>query len=145
MNEMSLELRNFIEELDKIMWFENVGKPVLSNEVKQVFSWSNAWECLQHENRANASFHNHLDSLHPAWDIAYDKALNAASKSSACQELEEGISAADAVAYDVAAAAVEIATSSEETFFTNLMHWYRLGHWPCGWEGRYPEGKLIVY
>ncbi len=81
--------------------------------------------------------------MNPIWDIAYEQALETLSKSINYQ-LEEGISIADAVAYDIAAAAVELATDSPD-FFTNLIEWYRLGHWPCGWEGEYPKGKLIVY
>jgi len=31
-------------------------------------------------------------------------------------------------------------------FYTNLiLDAYLKGHFPCGWEGKYPEGKLIVY
>jgi hypothetical protein len=144
-NEFSPTLQNFLEELDTIPWLKNVGKSLHTHKVKQLFSWNDAWENLQNENWINASFHNHVDSMNPVWDIAYDKALLAVSKSINCHKIEEGISVADAVAYDVAAAAVEIATQSADTFFLNLMEWYRLGHWPCGWEGKYPEGKLIVY
>jgi len=31
------------------------------------------------------------------------------------------------------------------TFFQSLMPWLRAGHWPCGWEGVWPEGKLILW
>ena len=27
-------------------------------------------------------------------------------------------------------------------FFGSLVPWLRLGHWPCGWQGDWPEGKL---
>jgi hypothetical protein len=144
-NQLNPKVINFLEELDTIPWLKNVGQPLDSHEVKQLFFWDDAWSHLQNENWINASFHNHVDSLNPIWDIAYDKALQAVSKSVNCHELEEGISVADAVAYDLAAAAVEIATGSSCIFFTNLIKWYRLGHWPCGWDDRYPEGKLIVY
>jgi hypothetical protein len=30
-------------------------------------------------------------------------------------------------------------------FFTRLGAWYLHGHFPCGWWGPFPEGKLIVY
>jgi hypothetical protein len=30
-------------------------------------------------------------------------------------------------------------------FFERLLSAYQSGAWPCGWEGRYPEGKLAVY
>lgn len=142
---MDSELRDFLEGLDKIPWFHNVGKPILSEEVKQVFSWSKAWECLNDDTWTYASFHDHVDSTNPAWDIGYDKAEQAVSKSTFSCDLDEDISVADAAAYDAAGAASEIATGSKDRFFVDLMHWYRLGHWPCGWDGKYPEGRLIVY
>ena len=30
-------------------------------------------------------------------------------------------------------------------FFTALSYYYYVGHFPCGWEGEYPKGRLIVY
>jgi hypothetical protein len=143
-HEVNPTVRSFLEELDIIPWFKNIGEPLYIQEVKQLFSWNDAWEHLQNESWINASFHNHVDSMNPIWDLAYDQALGILSKSINSHELEERISIADAVAYDIAAAAVELATDSPD-FFTNLIEWYRLGHWPCGWEGEYPKGRLIVY
>src|SRR5262245_36032940 len=31
------------------------------------------------------------------------------------------------------------------TFFGSLFPWLRRGHWPCGWEGEWPQGKLILW
>ncbi len=30
-------------------------------------------------------------------------------------------------------------------FFTRLSEWFFKGHYACGWIGRYPEGKCVVY
>jgi hypothetical protein len=30
-------------------------------------------------------------------------------------------------------------------FFTSLGHWYLNGHFPCGWWGMLPAGRLVVY
>ena len=30
-------------------------------------------------------------------------------------------------------------------FFTGLSYWYDQGHFPCGWDGEYPAGKLMVF
>ncbi|HEY6256972.1 MAG TPA: hypothetical protein VIY51_14390 [Xanthobacteraceae bacterium] len=30
-------------------------------------------------------------------------------------------------------------------FFTNIGYWYVKGHFPCGWWGPFPEGKLVIY
>jgi hypothetical protein len=144
-NKFNSKTVNFIEELENIPWLQNVGKDLDTQEVTQLFSWNEAWENLQDENWINASFHEHIDNMNPVWDIAYDKALEVVSKSINCHEFEDGISVADAIAYDVAAAAVEISIGSASTFFTDLMKWYRNGHFPCGWDGQYPLGKLIVY
>jgi hypothetical protein len=30
-------------------------------------------------------------------------------------------------------------------FYAVLAYWYAQGHFPCGWEGDFPKGKLLVY
>ena len=30
-------------------------------------------------------------------------------------------------------------------FFASQSHWYVKGHCPCGWNGEFPNGRLIVY
>jgi hypothetical protein len=30
-------------------------------------------------------------------------------------------------------------------FFTSISQWYINGHFPCGWWGAFPLGKLVVY
>jgi hypothetical protein len=30
------------------------------------------------------------------------------------------------------------------TFFRDLLPWFEQGYWPCGWRGRYPEGRLVL-
>lgn len=30
-------------------------------------------------------------------------------------------------------------------FFTHLLEVYRVGHFPCGWEGKWPAGRLLVW
>jgi hypothetical protein len=30
-------------------------------------------------------------------------------------------------------------------FFSRLAEWYLRGHYPCGWLGDYPDGKVIAY
>lgn len=29
--------------------------------------------------------------------------------------------------------------------FKDRIDWYLAGHFPCGWEGDFPEGSLIVF
>ena len=44
---------------------------------------------------------------------------------------------------DVAWAAIENVLG-RVGFFTSLMAYYRNGRWPCSWEGKYPEGRIVV-
>lgn len=30
-------------------------------------------------------------------------------------------------------------------FFASQAYWYVKGHFPCGWEGVFPEGRLIIF
>ncbi len=34
---------------------------------------------------------------------------------------------------------------SVTAYFRDLLPWFHAGHFPCGWEGDWPEGKLRVY
>ncbi len=36
-------------------------------------------------------------------------------------------------------------TGHPAVFFLELLTIYEAGHVPCGWEGRWPEGRLLVY
>jgi len=33
----------------------------------------------------------------------------------------------------------------ETEVFYEMWYWYQAGHWPCGWEGEWPQGRLIVF
>lgn len=30
-------------------------------------------------------------------------------------------------------------------FFASNAYWYMKGHFPCGWQGEFPKGTLIIY
>ena len=30
-------------------------------------------------------------------------------------------------------------------YYASQAYWYTKGHFPCGWEGKFPEGKLIIF
>lgn len=30
-------------------------------------------------------------------------------------------------------------------YYASQGYWYMKGHFPCGWEGEFPKGKLIIY
>ncbi len=41
-------------------------------------------------------------------------------------------------------AAVHFSDVYRSRFYDDLLAWYLCGHFPCGWEGTYPEGKFII-
>jgi len=49
---------------------------------------------------------------------------------------------AHAVKRDLAWIAVE-RVINQPGFFGSLLPWYRLGRWPCGWLGIYPDGHVL--
>lgn len=42
---------------------------------------------------------------------------------------------------------VEIIASDkvETDYFRGLLPWYEAGHFPCGWDGEWPEGRLRIF
>jgi hypothetical protein len=30
-------------------------------------------------------------------------------------------------------------------FYASQAYWYIKGHFPCGWRGQFPDGKLVIY
>jgi hypothetical protein len=30
-------------------------------------------------------------------------------------------------------------------FYASQAYWYLKGHFPCGWQGAFPKGKLVIY
>ena len=135
----------FMNELDELPWFAHVGERIDDPNIKQVFSWDDAWEACQDDPWIYASFHKDVDQNHPAWAPAFDRALEAIVNSGRDHELEDDVNVSNQAAWEAAGAAYQLATNKSDGFYVGLMNWYRRGHWPCGWEGNYPDGRLIVY
>ena len=53
----------------------------------------------------------------------------------------------DSVMWDILNACLECeyADLCSPSFYDDLANWYIKGHFPCGWEGNFPAGKLIIY
>jgi hypothetical protein len=39
----------------------------------------------------------------------------------------------------------EFADSYPPGFYASQAYWYFKGHFPCGWEGDFPIGQIVVY
>jgi hypothetical protein len=41
--------------------------------------------------------------------------------------------------------AVELNDQLSNTFYLEIGEIYLQGHFPCGWRGNYPKGKMVIY
>lgn len=39
----------------------------------------------------------------------------------------------------------EYADIYQPGYYASQAYWYIKGHFPCGWEGTFPDGKLVIY
>jgi len=53
----------------------------------------------------------------------------------------------DTVQWDILGVAMEAeyADVYPPGFYASQAYWYVKGHFPCGWQGDFPDGKLIIY
>jgi hypothetical protein len=57
------------------------------------------------------------------------------------------LSFVDSVCWDVLSSCMELEFRDVANVrrYEDLLRWYRLGHWPCGWVGSKTTGSLAVY
>jgi hypothetical protein len=53
----------------------------------------------------------------------------------------------DSVQWDVLHVCLEAEFSDclPPGFYASNSYWYRAGHFPCGWKGKFPDGRIIIY
>jgi hypothetical protein len=166
--DLALEVENKIfDRINKIEWFINCGKEVpidIPYEVKYINSWNVAkkyynqykWEdvTLEAQNNLTVFLHIKYRSEYEEWNnivVESKKYLKAdvIPKLSLIREennLDEGF--VNTVTWDILGAMMENAykgCKNRPIFFLDLLTIYEKGKFPCGWEGNWPEGKLIVY
>jgi hypothetical protein len=122
-----MTIESLMEELDAFPWFKWVGEPIVGADVKQVFSWEAAWDCLHDDNWINAKFHEGIDGGSAVWGMFYDQTKALVIKASSFDRTSD-INYPEAAAYDIACAAFQLATHSPNAFFVDLIDWYKTGH-----------------
>lgn len=156
-------IEQFWAELERVPWFESLGKPVEAVAgVLQIFAWE-AWPGPDDPTVMNQSLRQQ--------DL-YDALLAAAEdRTPEAKQLWERIhaivfrDAAPRVPYDSNQDCWHAPTQSvwNAAWTAGLVGlclflgrpippelaqqwtWYTAGHWPCAWFGDYPEGRLMVY
>lgn len=156
------------ERLDAINWFGQVGGSAVVDipfQVVQTPDWQQAlaqcpletWQDIQlaASNRLTGFFHgNYCDRYHGWNDVARE------AKASAVSVLAGGKWASfaesrgfprgfvDSVSWDILFAIMEYEygdCQGRPSFFLHLLRVYEAGKFPCGWDGRWPMGSLIVW
>ncbi|KAB0546974.1 hypothetical protein F7R01_19035 [Pseudomonas argentinensis] len=146
-----------IERLLRIDWFANIGKPASLAGVRQIDHGelgssltSDAWEATTLE--ARNAITARLARLHPsryqAWNDLAGQAKTALRP--IWQKLPVAL-ADDAALADLQwilhAYLMEAAYSRQlaaPLFFASLVRVYEAGHVPCGWDGEWPAGRLVI-
>lgn len=158
-----MNLAEFLAQLDAVPWFKKIGVPAPpGTPVQQIFSWDE-WEGPEARS---------YDMLAEKAQALIDELTSAAGDRSAqAAELEERIhrvvfrDAAPKVPHDPNEDCYHPPTQAvwHAACTAGLMglcllqqhpvppeleeqwRWFREGHWPCGWSGNFPDGRMIIY
>lgn len=156
------------DRVHRIDWFSQVGEPPelnLTMPVLQVGSWAMAIECcrnavwenaeLHAQNQLTMWLHNHDRAHYQRWNEFVDK-----HKVEVVAPLTETVLLpfqqrygldnviVQSVQWDILGALMEntyLSSGHHSYFFLELLWVYEAGHMPCGWEGEWPLGELLVY
>jgi hypothetical protein len=156
------------ERLDAINWFGQVGSPAemdLPFQIVQTQDWQQAltqgpleaWQDVQlaASNRLTGFLHGNYRDRYRAWnEVARDAKAGAVSALAGSKwahfaesmGLPRGL--IDSASWDILFAIMESEygdCQGRPSFFLHLLSVYEAGKFPCGWDGRWPMGSLIVW
>ncbi|MGG4610742.1 hypothetical protein [Providencia sp. Me31A] len=145
-----------------IKWFANIGQPLKEDNVISELSLDKAnillaspeWESvtLEESNKISSYLTIKHNSIFQEWNIVAKEAKkffdeNLKGRIPAIRGFDN-ILLIQCLQWDLAHYLIESYYSSvlkKSLFFEQLIVIYELGHIPCGWEGNWPSGKIIVY
>ncbi|KML65704.1 hypothetical protein [Pectobacterium peruviense] len=151
-----------VDRLLKIDWFANVGNQCLIPNVKVAASLNEAnfslsspdWEnvTLEESNEISGYLAVKYTVIFQYWN---DLAQEAKSflKGKLLKQIPhlngfDNVLLLQCIEWDVVSYLIEGAYKDKikkPLFFDSLIHIYESGHIPCGWDGVWPNGKLVVY
>ena len=158
-------LRDIYERILKINWFDSCGDNTVNIGIdcEQEKSWneatkkckSNTWSNVQIDAQNDLTFILSRDwpEKDRMWNNITDQAKKLL-KSGVTPKISKYLNSKDlsinvlqSVEWDILAAMMEHVYSPyvKPGFYTMLLKVYEEGHFPCGWKGKYPEGKLLIY
>lgn len=159
---MQPRTKSTLDELRQAAWFASVGQPASEN-VSVLQSWreavescsSDTWEDLLLE--AANQYRERLNERNPRrfmlWNQCADelKPIVVALVAEKTRWIEQAHKLApvfrETVEWDMLHVCMEaeFADVYPPGFFASQAYWYVQGRFPCGWDGEFPDGKLIIY
>lgn len=151
-----------LKELENAQWFSNVGL-IDSDYPIHLASWEDAvkssegegWEglCQEAANQYRSRLAERDPERFKEWNSIVREVKTftiplVLEKTRAVVEvngLPKGF--VDTVQWDILHLCMESEFSDvfPPGFFASQAYWYVKGHFPCGWEGEFPSGKLKIY
>jgi hypothetical protein len=155
-----------LEQLEKANWFANVGtyagvedrsKFILLSSWKEAIEHCGSveWEnlCLEAVNQYCERLVEQSKERFNKWnDIAIElkkttepfvrRKIEAVVRENSLPKVFENM-----VQWDILHVCMEAeyAEVYPPGFYASQAYWYTKGHYPCGWDGEFPKGRLIIY
>lgn len=152
-----------LEKLERADWFAHVGEKDTTDAIIVLSSWQEAvehcssvdWEnlCLEACNQYCERLVERSKERFNQWNdiIGALKAVTIPfvqrKIKTVVREYELPKVFEDTVQWDIlgVCAEAEYADVYPPGFYASQAFWYVKGHFPCGWKGEFPKGKLIIY
>lgn len=156
-----------IDRIRSIKWFQNCGSTVNNNvgyKIKYANTWESAsdyfnhptWEdtTLEARNELTSFLNKKYRNEYSKWNVLTREAKGFLEKEVMPEivDFKEKNSLnetfVDCVKWDLLGAIMEqyfYKCKNRPTFFLHLLTIYEEGNFPCGWEGEYPKGELVIY
>lgn len=156
-----------IERIKCINWFENCGRQVnwqIDIPITYVNSWEDAkenyqlpdWEntTLEARNELTSFLYSKFRTQYSNWnqlvrdakkflDVEVIPKINVIKEKNNLDQIF-----IDCVKWDIMNAIMEGTFKDcnlRKAFFLDLLTIYESGNFPCGWNGKWPEGSVLVY
>ena len=152
-----------IKSLESIEWFFAVGEKVVTNNARFLTSWTEAiqsceseywqWLLMEAPNQYRTQLLKKSPERFRKWnDVIREvklKTIPLVDRKIANVVQQKNLSKvfSDVVDWDILHLCVEAeyADVYPPGFFASQAYWYMKGHFPCGWDGEFPDGKLVIY
>ena len=156
------KLAKFLHELELVRWFSNIGKHVESTEVEQIHSWKE-WRGPEDSGLVEIScrqqeLYDELESLagrpipnvNQIWEHIHSEVFRNSTDKIPYEEGRDTWYGPTAAVWHAAWTAgliglCEFLNRPVPADLNNQWGWFVKGHWPCGWVGEFPNGKLLLY